>query len=60
MIDDRTVLADRITSVLVLAELMLEGAYGPLTLEQETVLIDMVESGKEVRDIVRRNPYIID
>jgi hypothetical protein len=57
IIDDRTLLADRVTAVLGFAELLLDGAYGPLSPEQERVLMDVVDAAKDVRDIVRQSAH---
>lgn len=44
---------DRLTVLVVNHELLLSGAYGPLTAEQKAVLSAMIARSREVADLLR-------
>ena len=44
---------DRLTVLVMNHELLLSGAYGPLTPEQKTILADLVQRSKEVATLIR-------
>ena len=50
---DRERLTDRLTVVLGFSELLLEGAYGSLEPKQRQVLEDVVESARDLKEMIR-------
>ena len=44
---------DRLTVLVMNHELLLSGAYGPLTAQQKTILADLVQRSKEVAALIR-------
>jgi hypothetical protein len=54
------VLNDRVTTALGFAELLLEESYGKLNPQQKTMLLSIVLAARDVRDILRTTPDLVE